>query len=520
MSIITRVIRMNLVDYSNSIWSIIPPLLALSLAIITRRVLISLSAGIILGTLMLSNWNPLTGLIYLKNNVISLIYNSQESTLNSNNINIIIFLILLGILTALLTVSGSSQAFALWAQKRIKGRRGAKLLAASLVFFTFIDDYFHSLAVGAIARPVTDKFRVSRAKLAYILDSTAAPMCVLMPISSWGAYIITLIAGLLATHSITAYSPIGAFMAMSAMNYYAIFSIFMVFFVSYFAFDIGPMVRHEREAAVSKEMVEELTASQVTGRMRNLLFPILTLIGATVLMMLYTGNQVLSAEGKPFSILGAFENTTVGVSLVFGGISALIILTICIIVGRHTSVSEYGKAVVLGMKSMLGAIAILLFAWVINNVVSDVQTGKYLSTLVSDNLSVEYLPVLLFLLASAMAFATGTSWGTFGIMLPIGASIAAHSAPELLLPCLSAVMAGAVCGDHCSPVSDTTILSSTGARCNHMDHVTTQLPYAGTVALAAAFGYLIVGFTNSGMAGFCVTGLIIAVILFIFKKKN
>lgn len=217
---------MELINYSTSILSIIPALLAIVLAIATRRVLVSLSAGIIVGALMLNNYAIGHTFTYLVQNVTSLVY--SDGVINSN-MHIVLFLLLLGILTALLTVSGGNQAFAEWAQKRIKGRRGAKLLAASLVFVTFIDDYFHSLAVGAIARPVTDRFHVSRAKLAYILDSTAAPMCVMMPISSWGAYIITLVAGLLASYSITEYTPIGAFVAMSSMNFYAIFSLLLVF---------------------------------------------------------------------------------------------------------------------------------------------------------------------------------------------------------------------------------------------------------------------------------------------------
>lgn len=225
---------MELIDYSTSLWSVVPAALALLLAIITRRVILSLSVGIIVGSLMLADFSIINAIKYLSSNVLSLAYNAEDSVLNYNNINIILFLFLLGILTALLTVSGSNRAFAEWAQKRIKGRRGAKIMAASLVFITFIDDYFHSLAVGAIARPVTDKFKVSRAKLAYILDSTAAPMCVLMPVSSWGAYIMTLISGLLVTHGITDKSPIGAFMAMSAMNFYAIFSILMVFLLHTF----------------------------------------------------------------------------------------------------------------------------------------------------------------------------------------------------------------------------------------------------------------------------------------------
>ena len=510
---------MNLVDYSSSLWSVVPALIALLLAIATRRVLISLSLGIIVGALMLSDGNVLDAVLYLKNSVVSLLYKGGEEGFNSNNINIILFLILLGILTSLLSVSGANQAFANWAQEKVKGRRGAKLMAACLVFVTFIDDYFHSLAVGAIARPVTDKFKVSRAKLAYILDSTAAPMCVLMPISSWGAYIITLIAGLLATHSITGYTPLGAFVTMSAMNFYAIFSILMVFFVAYFSFDIGSMTRFEHNAMSQEEKSSEQRGSSEAG-VRDLVLPILALIIGTVTMMLKTGGDALVESGNPFTILGAFENTTVGISLVTGGVASIIVLTLCLLMRRHISVGDYMKAYGSGVKMMSGAILILFFAWTINGVVSDMQTGKYLSSLVAGNISPAFLPAILFVLASAMAFSTGTSWGTFGIMLPIGAAMAMHSDPSLIIPCLSAVMAGAVCGDHCSPVSDTTILSSTGAQCNHMDHVLSQLPYALLVAAASVIGYLVVGFTESGLLGFITAGITMLVLIMLFKAKN
>lgn len=510
---------MELIDYSTSIWSTIPALLALVLAIVTHRVLLSLGLGIIIGGLMLANFDPINTLVYLKNNISSLVLN--EEGLNTNNINIVFFLLLLGILTALLTISGSNRAFAEWAQKHIKSRRGAKVVAALLVFITFIDDYFHSLAVGAIARPITDRFNVSRAKLAYILDSTAAPMCALMPISSWGAYIITLIAGLFATYSVVGYSPIGGFMAMSAMNFYAIFSILLVFFVAYTSFDIGPMAKHERLALENHRAAEEEDGKK--GHVRNLILPIVVLIIATVSAMMYTGNQALSADGKPFSVLGAFENTTVGISLVFGGVSAVLTSSILIALDRLASVNEYVKAWGLGIKSMGGAILILFFAWTINNVVNDVKVGPYLASLVSDSLPLGVLPALLFLLASAMAFSTGTSWGTFGIMLPIAAAIISHAGveatTELMIPSLSAVMAGAICGDHCSPVSDTTILSSTGARCDHMDHVVTQLPYAALVAFSSFIGYLVVGFTYSGVLGFITTGAVIIVLGYIFRKR-
>ena len=510
---------MNLVDYSSSLWSIVPALIALLLAIATRRVLISLSLGIIVGALMLSDGNVLDAVLYLKNSVVSLLYKGGEEGFNSNNINIILFLILLGILTSLLSVSGANQAFANWAQEKVKGRRGAKLMAACLVFVTFIDDYFHSLAVGAIARPVTDKFKVSRAKLAYILDSTAAPMCVLMPISSWGAYIITLIAGLLATHSITGYTPLGAFVTMSAMNFYAIFSIVMVFFVAYFSFDIGSMVRFEHNAMSKEEKSSEQQGSSEVG-VRDLVLPILALIIGTVTMMLKTGGDALAEAGNSFTILGAFENTTVGISLVTGGLVSLTVLTLCLLARRHISVSDYVKAYGTGVKMMSGAILILFFAWTINGVVSDMQTGKYLSSLVAGNILPAFLPAILFVLASVMAFSTGTSWGTFGIMLPIGAAMAVHSDPNLIIPCLSAVMAGAVCGDHCSPVSDTTILSSTGAQCNHIDHVLSQLPYALLVAAASVIGYLVVGFTESGLLGFITAGITMLVLILLFKAKN
>ncbi|WP_455483010.1 Na+/H+ antiporter NhaC family protein [Haemophilus parahaemolyticus] len=510
---------MNLVDYSSSLWSVVPALIALLLAIVTRRVLISLSLGIIVGTLMLAGGNVLDAVLYLKNSVVSLLYKGSEEGFNSNNINIILFLVLLGILTSLLSVSGANQAFENWAQEKVKGRRGAKLMAACLVFVTFIDDYFHSLAVGAIARPVTDKFKVSRAKLAYILDSTAAPMCVLMPISSWGAYIITLIAGLLATHSIVGYTPLGAFVTMSAMNFYAIFSILMVFFVAYFSFDIGSMARFERNAMSQEEKSSEQQGSLEAG-VRDLVLPILALIIGTVAMMIKTGGDALAEAGNPFTLLGAFENTTVGISLVTGGVASIIVLTLCLLVRRHISVGDYIKAYSAGIKIMSGAILILFFAWTINGVVSDMQTGKYLSSLVAGNISPALLPTILFVLAAAMAFSTGTSWGTFGIMLPIGASMAVHSDPTLIIPCLSAVMAGAVCGDHCSPVSDTTILSSTGAQCNHMDHVLSQLPYALLVAVASVVGYLVVGFTESGLLGFITAGITMLVLIMLFKAKK
>lgn len=504
-------ITMQLIDYSHSFFSVVPPFLALALAVITRRVLLSLGIGILVGVAFLVGGNPVDGLTHLKDMVVGLAWADGDWSLGKPKI--LVFLILLGIFTSLLTYSGSNQAFADWAKRHIKNRHGAKMLTACLVFVTFIDDYFHSLAVGAIARPVTDKFKVSRAKLAYILDSTAAPMCVLMPVSSWGASIIATLAGLLVTYKITEYTPMGTFVAMSLMNYYALFALIMVFVVAWFSFDIGSMARFE-QAALNEAHDETAVSDATKGRVYALIIPVLALIASTVSAMIYTGAQA----SETFSILGAFENTDVNTSLVFGGTCGVLAVVLCTLGTIKTA--DYPKAVWQGAKSMFGAIAILILAWLISTVVGEMHTGDYLSTLVAGNIHPGFLPVILFLLASVMAFATGTSWGTFGIMLPIAAAMAVKVEPALIIPCMSAVMAGAVCGDHCSPISDTTILSSTGARCNHIDHVTSQLPYALTVAAAAAAGYLALGLTKSALLGFGTTGIVLAVLIFLLKNKK
>ena len=502
---------MNLIDYSDSIWSVFPAALALILAIVTRKVLFSLAAGILVGAVMLST-EIAEGFTYLQNIAVSLVYADDEFSFGK--VQILVFLLLLGVFTSLLTYSGSNQAFANWAKRHIKARREAKLLTACLVFVTFIDDYFHSLAVGAIARPVTDKFRVSRAKLAYILDSTAAPMCVLMPISSWGASIIATIGGLLAAYNIGEYTAMSAFVSMSAMNYYALLALIMVFFVAYSSFDIGSMARFERTALQTEQYEDDVTDGESKGRVSALIIPILILIVTTVASMIYTGAQ----ETDNFTILGAFENTDVNLSLVVGGSAGVLAVVFCTL--GLIKAEDYPKAVWLGCKSMFGAIAILILAWLISSVVKDMRTGDYLSTLVAGNINPALLPAILFVLASVMAFATGTSWGTFGIMLPIAAAMAVNMDAALLIPCMSSVMAGAVCGDHCSPISDTTILSSTGAQCHHIDHVTSQLPYALLVAASAITGYLVLGFSGSAIFGFVTAAAVMIVLILAFKRKN
>ncbi|MBB1312460.1 MULTISPECIES: Na+/H+ antiporter NhaC family protein [Aliivibrio] len=498
---------MNLADFSNSPISILPPLVALGLAIITRRVLLSLGVGIVLGAILLSSYSISGTSAYVFNSVKGVFI--ADGAINSWNMSIVAFLILLGMTTALLTLSGGTRAFAEWAQTRIKSKRGAKLLAACLGVFIFVDDYFNSLAVGSISRPVTDRFYVSRAKLAYILDSTAAPMCVLMPASSWGAYIITIIGGILVSHGVTEYSALGAYVRLIPMNFYAVFALLMVFAVVWFQLDIGPMRDHENEAnrgngfddqAVdkeSKDLNEELNITESdTGKVSDLIFPIIVLIVATIFFMVYTGAQALIADGKEFNILGTFENTDVGTSLCYGALLGLASALITVF-RQDIEMKDIAITMWIGAKSMFGAILILFFAWTIGSVIGDMQTGSYLSSLAQGSIGIHWIPVILFLLSGLMAFSTGTSWGTFGIMLPIAGDMAGATDIALILPMLGAVLAGSVFGDHCSPISDTTILSSTGARCCHIDHVSTQLPYALSIAGVSAVGYIALGFTNS-----------------------
>ena len=514
---------MSLIDFSASGLSVVPAAVALGLAIITRRVLLSLGIGIILGSLLLADFSVLSATTYIYSTVQGVVI--EEGGINTWNMSIVAFLLLLGMMTAVLTLSGGTRAFANWAMNHIKNKKSASLLAAFLGVFIFIDDYFNSLAVGSISRPVTDRYNVSRAKLAYILDSTAAPMCILMPVSSWGAYIMTIIGGILVSHGMTEYSALGAYVALIPMNFYAVFTLLLVFAVIIFKLDIGLMKKHEIEAEKLTDsdhgdhvnLQDELGIKESDrGKVGDLIYPIISLIVATVFFMIYTGSLVLTGDGKVFSILGAFENTDVGTSLVYGGLVGLSFALLTVFKQKQP-ISRIKYALWVGAKSMFGAIVILFFAWSIGSVISDMNTGAYLSTLVQGNISLHWLPVILFVLSGAMAFSTGTSWGTFGIMLPIAGDMAAAADLAMMLPMLSAVLAGSVFGDHCSPISDTTILSSTGARCKHIVHVSTQLPYALSMAFVSAVGFIVIGFTESTLIAFAASSFAFILVILVMK---
>ncbi|WP_428773424.1 Na+/H+ antiporter NhaC family protein [Vibrio sp.] len=526
---------MNLIDFASSPMSLLPPLVALSLAIVTRRVLLSLGVGVLLGGLLLNDYSLANTAGYITDKVSAVFV--EDGGINSWNMSIVAFLVLLGMITALLTLSGGTRAFAEWAQHRVKSKRGSKLLAAFLGVFIFVDDYFNSLAVGAISRPVTDRYYVSRAKLAYILDSTAAPMCVLMPASSWGAYIITIVGGILVSHGVTEYSAFSAFVQLIPMNFYAVFALLMVFAVVWFQLDVGPMRGHEIEASqgrgfdnessddaeAARDLNEELDIRESEkGKVSDLVLPIVVLVVATIAALIYTGAEALAADEQAFNLLGAFENTDVGRSLIIGSLFGLA-TTLFTVFKQGLALTEILRAAWIGAKSMFGAILILVFAWTIGSVIGDMNTGSYLSTLAQGNIGPHWLPVILFVLSGLMAFSTGTSWGTFGIMLPIAGDMAAASDISLMLPMLGAVLAGSVFGDHCSPISDTTILSSTGARCNHIDHVATQLPYALSVALVSSIGYLVLGLTSSlslAMLAAIVSFIVVCTVLSVISRSR
>lgn len=508
--------------------SIIPPILAILMVLLTRRVLLSLGTGVVSGALIVAAFSPGKTLVELWESMTVTFWSWGDGALNSDNINIILFILLLGVITAFVSLSGGSRAFADWAIQRVKTKRGAKLLTVALGIAIFVDDYFNSLAVGQISRPITDRHKVSRAKLAYFIDSTSAPICVVSPISSWGAYLIGLLGIMFTGATAISYSPLSAFVLMAPMNFYVVATLAMVFFFAWTNIDFFEMKKHEdlaeKEGRLfdpNKEIPGQLKEDFPThayGKVRDLVGPIVTLIVVTLAMMVVTGTRASIADGVDVTIWSIFENTNVPFSLVVGGgigtILAAVLYTTQLKENEAASVALMGKAFVSGLKAMLPAVLILIFAWGLSDLIDKLDTGQFLSdTVLKANISIAFLPVIMFVLAGFMAFATGTSWGSFGILLPIAGKVMLEAAPEMLLPALAAVLAGAVFGDHCSPISDTTILSATGAGCNHIDHVATQLPYALMSAAVATVGYLVLGITGSVWFGLLAV-IVILIVLF------
>ncbi|HBZ10906.1 MAG TPA: Na+/H+ antiporter NhaC family protein [Bacillus bacterium] len=513
-----------------SIFSLLPPLLAILMVILTRRVLLSLGTGIIVSALLLGKGNVIQSLSYLWNAVKGIFV--EDGGLNSWNICILSFLFLLGAITALINIAGGSRAFGEWAMTKVKSRAGAQVLTAIFGIIIFIDDYFNALAVGQVARPITDRHRVSRAKLAYLIDSTSAPICVISPISSWGAFIIGIIGTVLATHNITDVSAFTAFLKIIPMNLYVWATLGLVFIIALRNVDFGSMKTHENRTMVTGipydpkkeipgEIKEDLPSSE-NGTVGDLVWPIVALFAGTIAAIVWSGLRESESGATTMDIFG---NADVASALIYGGVLGLIVAIILFFrqTAKNSSMNSQllFKGIRVGMKSMLPAVMILIFAWAIITLIEELGTGVYIGNIVANSqLNISFLPVIMFAVAGLMAFATGTSWGSFGILLPIAGQIVAATDISMMLPALAAVLAGSVFGDHCSPISDTTILSSTGAGCNHMDHVITQLPYALTSALIAGIGFIVMGLTDNGLLGLATVALLLAIFALTTKKNK
>ena len=469
--------------FYNTFWALLPPIVAIALALITKEVYSSLFIGIVVGGLLYANFG-IEGTI--RREVLDGIVASVSDTYN---MGILIFLVILGAMVCLMNRAGGSAAFGRWAQTHIKSRVGAQLATIILGCLIFIDDYFNCLTVGSVMRPVTDKHRISRAKLSYLIDATAAPVCIIAPISSWAAAV----AGFAEDGQ-----GLNLFIRAIPFNFYALLTILMMVGISLLKIDYGPMARYERNAMESGDLFSgknpydtmEVEEDVSHGRVMDLVLPIVLLILCCVTGMLYSGGFF---DGVGF--VEAFSASDASVGLLLGSAFALVFSLIYFGLRRSMSFSSMMSCIPEGFKAMVPAILILSFAWTLKAMTDSLGAKYFVRDFVYSNASQVqmFLPAIVFLIGCLLAFATGTSWGTFGMLIPIVQSVFPMDNP-LSVVCISACMAGAVCGDHCSPISDTTIMASAGAQCDHVNHVSTQLPYAITVAAVSFVSYVIAGF--------------------------
>ncbi len=476
--------------YYSTFLALAPPVIAIVLALITKEVYSSLFIGIVAGALLNSNFNPIGALDTIVND--GFISNVGDSW----NAGILIFLVLLGIMVALVNAAGGSAAFGRWAKRHVKTQRGAQLATFALGVLIFIDDYFNCLTVGSVMRPVSDANKVSRSKFAYIIDATAAPICMIAPISSWAAAV---------TSVVGAENGLTYFIRAIPYNFYSLLTIIMVIGLAVMKMDYGPMRRHQLNALKGdlfsdkfrEDEVEEEVSSK--GRVVDLILPILVLIGSCIAGMLYTGGFFTPDSGCFMNIADGFANSDASLGLSWGALLAVVFTIIYLVARRVISFKTAMAAIPKGFCAMVPAIIILVFAWTLGGMTRGMLGADLFVKLAiggaADSLAM-FLPAVIFLIAFGLAFATGTSWGTFGILLPIVTTVFA-GAGEIMIISMSACLAGAVCGDHCSPISDTTIMASAGAQCNHVNHVSTQLPYALTVAGVSVVSYIIAGFIQN-----------------------
>ena len=473
-----RVVRGSIGSYA-TILSLLPPIIAIVLSLLTKEVYSSLFVGILSGALIYSNGN-------LWNMVLTTFDTMISKICDSWNVGILIFLVMLGMMVSLVNKAGGSAAYGRWASKHIKTKAGALVSTSVLGMLIFIDDYFNCLTVGSVMRPVIDKFKISREKLAYIIDSTAAPVCIIAPISSWAA-------------AVSSIAPEGEglnlFIRSIPYNLYALLTLLCVVVTSVMGLDFGKM-RMVELAAASKESEENAAADETKGAVLDLMLPIGVLIVSCITAMIYTGGFFDAESGCYHNFVEAFAGCDASQGLVLGAFVTIVMTMLLYLPRRVLTFTQFTDSFVDGFKAMVPAILILTFAWTLSGITNQLGAKIYVAELVRGTASglASLLPAIIFLIGVGLAFSTGTSWGTFGVLLPIVCAV--FPSGELMVISVSACLAGAVCGDHCSPISDTTIMASAGADCNHIGHVSTQLPYALTVAGVSFLGYLLAGFVQ------------------------
>ncbi|OUQ16224.1 sodium:proton antiporter [Lachnoclostridium sp. An14] len=490
---------------SGTIWSLVPPAAAIALALLTKEVYLSLMIGILAGGLLCTGFHPLRA--------VEVTFGIMGDRMGEN-INIILFLALLGIIVSLITRSGASKAYGEWASRTIRSSRGALLATAALGAMIFVDDYFNCLTVGTVMRPVTDKYQVTRAKLAYIIDATAAPVCIIAPVSSWAAAVGS---SLPEGSGIDGFS---LFLQTIPLNLYAWFTLAFMLYLTAKRLDFSAMKRYEDQVrADGQEKTADGERELVTGRGQviDLILPIAALIVLCVSAMLYTGGIL---EGK--TAAAAFAGCDSAKSLVLGAFFTLIFLAVLYLPRRVVLFSEMCESISAGVKSMVPAIIILSLAWSLSGICGEeyLNIGGFVGQAVGGSALVgALLPAGFFVIGAGLSFSTGTSWGTFGILVPIALAVTGTADQEMLALSVASILAGAVCGDHMSPISDTTILASAGARCHHISHVSTQLPYALCVAACCLAGYLAGGLAGNGFAAIFVGAAALILLLAVVTVK-
>lgn len=491
-------------------WALVPPVVAIGLALITKEVYSSLFIGVLMGGILYSGFS-------FEGTITHIFEDGMINVLSdSYNVGILIFLVILGTMVCLMNRAGGSAAFGQFAADHIKGRVGAELATILLGCLIFIDDYFNCLTVGSVMRPVTDKFKVSRAKLAYLIDATAAPICIIAPISSWAAAVTGFVEG---------EDGFSIFVRAIPYNFYAILTIVMMIGMVLLRTEFGSMKFHEKNALKGDLYTtpgrpydtEKQPEVSVRGTVLDLLIPIISLIICCMVGMLYTGGFF---SGEDF--VTAFSQSDASLGLTMGSFFGLLITIGLYQVRRVLKFSECMACIPEGFKSMVPAIMILSFAWTLKAMTDSLGADVYVATVVASRTRslLNFLPAIIFVVGCFLAFATGTSWGTFGILIPIVVAVFENSNPDLMIISISACMAGAVCGDHCSPISDTTIMASAGAQCEHVNHVTTQLPYAVTAAAVSFVSYIIAGFVQSAWIALPIAIALMVATMFVIRAVN